>query len=319
MRAPGLLQRERTQHAARAHLKRTLALTPLTHQNTASASFYSNAPYLFACGCSKTGDFRRHVEEQAQAPFYAYQWLYLPVLYGFLGILTRIQDYATTYADRSAGPIRVNYYGHPLVHLVAPKLLWAVYRVAIPLIYFRVPHAVFWPCLAITELATGFYLAWNFEVSHVADTVDFLVAREKEGGRRVLHRRVKAAGEGSTSSAAQAGAEEEPRLEPISWAEAQVLTGVDYAHNSWWNAWWSGALNYQIEHHLFPGISQYHYPAISSIVKQCCEEYKLNYTLEPTFWSAWTAHVRLLQKMGAQGREFVPSLGGVEGDKPKKS
>ena len=218
--------------------------------------------------------------QQARSSLYAYQWLYLPVLYGFLGILTRIQDYATTYADRTAGPIRVNYYGAPLVHLVLPKLLWLSYRVLVPLLYFGVPHAVFWPCLAVTELATGFYLAWNFEVSHVADTVQFPVVTEKDG-RQVL---------------------------ALPWAEAQVVTGVDYAHDNIWEAWWSGALNYQIEHHLFPGISQYHYPAIAGIVKACCAEFGVKYQLEPTFWSAWTAHVRLLHKMGQEGKPYKPHV-----------
>ena len=225
-----------------------------------------------------SGDLRRHVEPQAYSGVYAYQWLYLPLLYGFLGVLTRVQDYMTTYLDRSAGPIRVNYYGHPLVHLIGPKLLWLTYRVLLPLLYLRVPHATFWPCLAVTELCTGFYLAWNFEVSHVADTVQFPVAVDSNGRKQLA----------------------------VSWAESQVLTGVDYAHDSWWNAWWSGALNYQIEHHLFPGISQYHYPAISSIVKATSEEFKVKYTLEPTFWSAWKAHVRLLYTMGQRGEAYKP-------------
>ena len=227
-----------------------------------------------------SGDLRRHVPQQVYEGMYAYQWLYLPLLYGFLGVLTRVQDYLTTFVARTAGPIRVNYYGSSLVHLLAPKLFWLGYRVLLPLLDLRVPHATFWPCLAVTELATGFYLAWNFEVSHVADTVSFPVAELKDG----------------------------VQVLPMSWAESQVATGVDYAHNSWWEAWWSGALNYQIEHHLFPGISQYHYPAIAGIVKATSEEFGIKYQLEPTFWSAWTAHVRLLHSMGQRGEAYRPHI-----------
>ena len=45
---------------------------------------------------------------------------------------------------------------------------------------------------------------------------------------------------------------------PQSWAVAQVEGSLDYAHDAPLTTWWCGALNYQIEHHLFPGISQYH-------------------------------------------------------------
>lgn len=57
------------------------------------------------------------------------------------------------------------------------------------------------------------------------------------------------------------------------WAVSQVETSVDYAHGSPVVAFLSGALNYQITHHLFPSVSQYHYPDIAPIVKKTCEEY----------------------------------------------
>lgn len=219
----------------------------------------------------ETGDLRRHVPQQAYAGVYRFQWLYLPVLYGLLGVLTRVQDVLETYLRRMSGPVRVNYYGPALLRLVAPKALWLAYRVLLPLLYLRVPAGTFWPCLAVWELATGFYLAWNFEVSHVADTVEWPV-----GQRGTL---------------------------PRSWAASQVATGVDYAHGSWAAAWWSGALNYQIEHHLFPGVSQYHYPAIAGIVKAAAEDFKIPYRLEPSFWEAWKAHVRHLYELGKDGKK----------------
>ena len=196
------------------------------------------------------------------------------MLYGLLGFLTRVNDVLDTYLKRSSGAVRVNYYGSAALRLVAPKLFWAAYRILFPLLYLRVPPATFWPCFLVWEIATGFYLAWNFEVSHVADTVDWPI-----------------------------GGSDGPRTLPRSWAASQVATGVDYAHDSWAAAWWSGALNYQIEHHLFPGISQYHYPAIAGIVKKAAEEFGVPYQLEPSFWAAWTAHVRHLYKMGAEGKE----------------
>lgn len=57
----------------------------------------------------------------------------------------------------------------------------------------------------------------------------------------------------------------------------------------------------QIEHHLFPGISQYHYPAIAPIVEQTCKEFGVPYRTERNFWQAWKAHIRLLKDLGERG------------------
>ena len=207
--------------------------------------------------------------QQLWGAVYRWQWLYLPVLYGFLGVLTRVQDVAATWLARSSGPIRVNFYDSPAIRIVLTKAVWVAWRFVLPLAVLRVPPALFWSTTALAELATGFYLAWNFEVSHVADTVAWPVPVDG-----VL---------------------------PLSWAATQVATSVDYAHGSTAAAWWSGALNYQIEHHLFPGISQYHYPAIAGIVRDAAKEFGIPYRLEPSFAAAWTAHVRYLHDLGARG------------------
>lgn len=41
------------------------------------------------------------------------------------------------------------------------------------------------------------------------------------------------------------------------WAEMQVVTAQDYAHQSWFWTNISGALNYQVVHHLFPQVGGY--------------------------------------------------------------
>lgn len=51
------------------------------------------------------------------------------------------------------------------------------------------------------------------------------------------------------------GAEAKDMIED-EWAVSQVKSCVDYGHGSWMVAFLSGALNYQVTHHLFPGVSQ---------------------------------------------------------------
>ena len=59
-------------------------------------------------------------------------------------------------------------------------------------------------------------------------------------------------------------------------------------------SWLIGGLNFQIEHHLFPKISHIHYPALSRITRQLCNEYGLVYTEYPYMLQAVVSHVTYL-------------------------
>jgi len=91
------------------------------------------------------------------------------------------------------------------------------------------------------------------------------------------------------------------------WGAAQVATSADFAHGSWFWTHVSGGLNYQVVHHLFPGICHTHYPAIAPIVLDTCAEFKIPYKVYPTFWSALVAHFAHLKVMGHKGLS-IPSL-----------
>jgi linoleoyl-CoA desaturase len=82
------------------------------------------------------------------------------------------------------------------------------------------------------------------------------------------------------------------------WAKHQVLTTANFATRNKVISWLCGGLNFQVEHHLFPKISHVHYPEISKIVRETCEDYNINYIEYPTLWSALGAHVRHLKTLG---------------------
>lgn len=58
----------------------------------------------------------------------------------------------------------------------------------------------------------------------------------------------------------------------------------------------------QVEHHLFPGISQYYYPEIAPIVKQTCKEFNIPFRYENTFAAALLEHFKYLKQMGDAGK-----------------
>lgn len=85
------------------------------------------------------------------------------------------------------------------------------------------------------------------------------------------------------------------------WAKSQVQTTLDYGHGSPAAAYLSGALNYQSVHHLFPTVSQYHYPAITPVVMEVARKHGVKFNVVPTFVDAFKAHVQHLRDLGQEG------------------
>jgi acyl-lipid (8-3)-desaturase len=89
------------------------------------------------------------------------------------------------------------------------------------------------------------------------------------------------------------------------WAEQQLATSADFCHDSLFWTHVSGGLNYQVVHHLFPGIIHTHYPAIAPIIKKHAAKAGLKYHVFPTFLSALGNHFAHLRTMGSL---VTPSL-----------
>jgi linoleoyl-CoA desaturase len=82
------------------------------------------------------------------------------------------------------------------------------------------------------------------------------------------------------------------------WAVHQIKTTANFATNNKLVSWLVGGLNFQIEHHLFPKISHIHYPAISKIIRQACQEYGITYIEYSRVRYAVASHVAYLKQMG---------------------
>jgi len=82
------------------------------------------------------------------------------------------------------------------------------------------------------------------------------------------------------------------------WAEMQVRTAANWSVNS--IAWWlvAGGLNFQIEHHLFPGVCHVHYPALSKIIQASCKKFNVPYHAHETYSEIYLSHLKGLRKLG---------------------
>mmetsp|Transcript_14355 Transcript_14355/g.30141 ORF Transcript_14355/g.30141 Transcript_14355/m.30141 type:complete len:500 (+) Transcript_14355:68-1567(+) len=57
----------------------------------------------------------------------------------------------------------------------------------------------------------------------------------------------------------------------------QIITAQNFGRDSAFCFYFSGGLNYQIEHHLFPTVNHCHLPALSPGVKKICKKYGVPY------------------------------------------
>lgn len=84
----------------------------------------------------------------------------------------------------------------------------------------------------------------------------------------------------------------------------QLYTTVNFANDNKLITWYAGALNYQVEHHLFPQICHVHYPAISKMVIEACEEYNIPYHSKDGFFEALREHTRMLKWLGTPESKY---------------
>ncbi|KUO67681.1 MAG: fatty acid desaturase [Lutibacter sp. BRH_c52] len=84
------------------------------------------------------------------------------------------------------------------------------------------------------------------------------------------------------------------------WAVHQLYTTANFAPNNKFISWYTGGLNHQVEHHIFPHISHIHYEKIAKIVKETALEFNLPYNEYKTFTKAIIEHFNQLKTLGAK-------------------
>ena len=84
------------------------------------------------------------------------------------------------------------------------------------------------------------------------------------------------------------------------WAIHQLETTANFSRGNKFINWFSGGLNYQIEHHLFPNICHIHYCKISHIVERTAKEFGLPYNVNPSLVQAIASHARLMKMLGRE-------------------
>lgn len=228
------------------------------------------------CVKSDGSDIRCVAPSHPRGAHHAFQHMYLGGLYGLLAVRSIFYDDFAALVTGRIGTVKVaKFETHELLVFLAGKVLFASWFLALPAMYSRWNVCELFGLWTLGLLVTGWTLAFMFQVAHVVSDVAFPQMDAATGKI------------------------------PGGWAEQQVATSADFSHGSWFWLHVSGGLNYQVVHHLFPGVVHTHYAALAPIVLEAAREYGIPYKVYPNFWSALRAHfdhVRIL------GNGAVPSL-----------
>ena len=154
------------------------------------------------------------------------------------------------------------------VEFWACKVIYFAVFVALPFALMPVWHAII--CLLTFHFILGIVLAFVFNLAHVIEKADF-----------------------PAPTGNPATIEDE-------WAAHQMRTTVNFATNNPVLNWFTGGLNFQIEHHLFPNISHTHYPDIRHIVRDTAGEFGLPYNVYETYLGVVKSHFRIMREQGME-------------------
>jgi linoleoyl-CoA desaturase len=204
---------------------------------------------------------------QRRLPLHKFQHYYLWALYGFLPMKWQLYD---DFRDLAIGRVGGRRFARPkgwdLAVFLGGKTLFFSLALAVPL-FFHPLWAVLLFYLA-ASLVQGTTLSVVFQLAHCVEEAAFPLPRPDTG-----------------------------RM-PTGWAAHQVESTVDFARRNRLLTWYIGALNFQIEHHLFPRICHVHYAALSPLVEKTCREFGLKYSAHETFRAGLASHFRWLRQMG---------------------
>ncbi len=209
--------------------------------------------------------FMRMSPTQPYHKFQKFQHIYFVILYCFMYLFWMFYLDYKKYFSKAVGDFKLekmSFWEH--VSFWGGKLLNYAIFIVVPLLMVGVLD--FLIGFSVFVLVTGFVISIVFQLAHTVEDTAFPTLNDQN------------------------------KIEN-EWAIHQVMTTANFATRSRIVTWFCGGLNYQIEHHLFPTISHIHYPKISKIVKQACDDYKIKYIEFPNVGQAVYSHYMLLKQM----------------------
>ena len=210
--------------------------------------------------------FMRTHEAQPKRWYHKFQQVYWVLLYGISYMVWVLyQDFEKYFSILKNSNVKKLDTKEHLVFWFTKLFYVSVYLI-LPIVMVGWSSALIG--FGIAGIVCGFSISVVFQLAHVVEGTQFLIA-DKEDNKIQKE-----------------------------WAVHQINTTADFATKSKITSWFLGGLNFQVEHHLFPGISHIHYPQINKLVKETCKEFNITYLEHRTMLKAFFSHIQHIKKMG---------------------
>lgn len=195
--------------------------------------------------------------------FHKYQHVYLWVLYCGIHLRYLYSDLQRLAFGKNDGLSAPYPKGSHMAALIFGKIFFITFAFVIPLQYYSFGRV--FGTYVLVSMLIGLVFGLVFQSAHSVDNVEHPVLAD--GPKRA------------------------------EWVVHQIRTTANFATGNKVLTFFLGGLNYQREHHLFPKISHVHYPAISRIVREVCDEQGVKYCEHPTFTGAILSHYRWVRSL----------------------
>lgn len=219
------------------------------------------------------GTLRFHPHGEAKK-HHKHQWIYAFGLYSILTIFWALaKDFIQffRYKEARSRQSTPRQEAWLFARIAVSKVLYFGLFLGLPIFVGGHPAWVVITGFLLMHVIGGLILSLVFQLAHVVEDTDFPLP--DAGGQ----------------------------MEDSFWAH-QLRTTCNFSNSNALMTWYTGGLNHQVEHHLFPNICHVHYPAIAPIVKETAEEFGLPYHAYDTIGPAIRSHITMLKRFG------VPSL-----------
>ncbi|MGB1113729.1 MAG: fatty acid desaturase family protein [Flavobacteriaceae bacterium] len=220
----------------------------------------------------EAGRILRFSKHAAWHPHHRFQHIYSVFLYGLLTINWAIfADFQQMkrYTKRKLSYLNSKKPGLQWIGLFLTKIMYFSIWIVVPIFVIEAPWWTVIIGFVVMHYTAGLILSLVFQLAHVIEDAEM----------------PKADHSGTMKN---------------TWAIHQLLTTVNFSTKNKIVNWFTGGLNHQIEHHIFPHISHIHYTKIGEIVKRTAREFNLPYNEYKTTRSALYSHFKFLKQLGVQ-------------------
>jgi linoleoyl-CoA desaturase len=196
-----------------------------------------------------------------------YYFLFYP-LYSFLWVF--IYDFQVFFRFNGNGSINPDK-KHPrneVIIFVVSKIIYFFTALVIPFYFIEAPWWQILICFLSMHAVAGVIMACVVKLGHIVENV--IHVKPDENG--VIQN---------------------------SWMVHELETTSNFSIHNKFISWFTGGLNYQIEHHLFPRTCSVHYSKISPIILEVTRKYHLPYNTNKNMLTGLISHYKILKHFGS--------------------